>query len=298
MAETITTIIETITFPDGTHHHLIPMQNPACHPLREASICLAGLTFGPEGYVVQRRVPPIHEFLYVLSGSGIFEFPDHAAPLRKGDLLVLPAQSSYRYRTSKEGWRIMWFHLLNRGKWLMLDKPEPHIREAIVGEELCHVMEGLLKESIRDDVESSRLLTLYSEQIALYLSREIAASDSAHDRRMRQLLHDLWNSVNAQLRLEWNIASMAAKLNMSQAHFHRVCLRYSGCAPKQMLFRLRMQRAEELLVRYDYPLKNIAEELGYGTPFAFSNAFKRYEGVSPEYYRKQRGQILTGVTPL
>jgi AraC-like DNA-binding protein len=55
-----------------------------------------------------------------------------------------------------------------------------------------------------------------------------------------------------------------------------------------MVFRLRMQRAEELLVKYDYALKNIAEELGYGTPFAFSNAFKRHKGISPEHFRRQR----------
>jgi AraC-like DNA-binding protein len=288
MVKTIRNITETIIVPEGTHHHVLPLQNPACQALLDADCCVAGLSTAPNGYAVERRSPPNHELLYTLSGSGQLHAADRVLPVTPGQVMVLPAKSWYRYEALEPGWRIMWFHFSNRGLWLMLERAEPHVREGIAVNELQHAVEGLLAESVRDEAESARLVALFSEQIVLYLSREVSASDNAHDRRIRQQVYDLWNAVDAQLGLDWTVGRMAAQMNMSPAHFHRVCLRYSGCSPKQMVFRLRMQRAEELLVKYDYALKNIAEELGYGTPFAFSNAFKRHKGISPEHFRRQR----------
>jgi AraC-like DNA-binding protein len=50
--------------------------------------------------------------------------------------------------------------------------------------------------------------------------------------------------------------------------------------------RLRMQRAEQMLLTSECKLDQIAEPLGYKTPFAFSRAFKRCFGVSPAHYRE------------
>ena len=65
--------------------------------------------------------------------------------------------------------------------------------------------------------------------------------------------------------------------------------RYSFCRHNhgQMVTRLRMQHAEQLLMRSDINLERIAEELGYTNSFALSKAFKRERGISPRHYREQ-----------
>jgi transcriptional regulator GlxA family with amidase domain len=46
-----------------------------------------------------------------------------------------------------------------------------------------------------------------------------------------------------------------------------------------------MTSAAHLLRDSDRPLPAIAAEVGYGSPFAFSHAFKRQFGLTPGRYR-------------
>ena len=46
-----------------------------------------------------------------------------------------------------------------------------------------------------------------------------------------------------------------------------------------------MTRAARLLRDSDAPLSAIARQVGYESPFAFSHAFKRLFGQSPNQYR-------------
>jgi transcriptional regulator GlxA family with amidase domain len=57
--------------------------------------------------------------------------------------------------------------------------------------------------------------------------------------------------------------------------------------PREMVARLRMQRAGEMLRSTNYTLDRIASLVGYETPFALSRAFKKHAGVSPREYRSQ-----------
>lgn len=291
MAKTIKNIIETLIFPEGTCHTLLPLQSPLCRPFPEAAVCVAGISEVPAGYSVVRHNPVNHEVLFTLDGAGILNIGEKSLALKGNDVMVLPAGSSYRYESHEVPWHILWFHLYDQEIWAGVAESQPHVRPGITVSEIYHASERLLAEHIGKDTASSRLVSLLSEQVVLLLKRELAAEDSAHDRQLRQLLHGLWTDVNAQLGHNWTVAAMAERLNMSPAHFHRVCLRYAGCSPVKMLFRLRMQRAEEMLVKYNYGLKSISETVGYGTPFAFSNAFRRYKGISPREYRSRFGEM-------
>ena len=291
MLETIKNITETLIIPGGTRHYLIPLHHRSCERLQEAGFSVAGMTIAPVGYSVERRAHSTHEVLYTLSGSGTLRMSGRTLTLLEGEVMVLPARSSYHYQTCGAAWSILWFHLQDLSIWPMREPPEPCVRPGIAWRELRRATEGLLAEHLRNDGESARLMRLFAEQIVLYLSRELSAGGNAHAREMRRRIGELRERLSARLRHGWTVPEMAAELHMSPAHFHRVCLCYGGSTPKQLLFRLRMERAEDLLLRHDYPLKNIAEELGYGSPFAFSNAFKRYKGISPEHYRKRQGRI-------
>ena len=52
--------------------------------------------------------------------------------------------------------------------------------------------------------------------------------------------------------------------------------------------RLRMVRAQELLILHGVPQSVIGELVGYRSEFAFLGAFKRFSGVTPGEFRKRR----------
>jgi AraC-like DNA-binding protein len=55
----------------------------------------------------------------------------------------------------------------------------------------------------------------------------------------------------------------------------------------QYLMERRMQKACELLAEGQYGIKQIASQVGYASKAAFSNAFKRWNGQSPQAYRRR-----------
>ncbi len=50
---------------------------------------------------------------------------------------------------------------------------------------------------------------------------------------------------------------------------------------------LRMRQAMALLASESYTIETVAQQVGYDSPFAFSAAFKRHQGVSPSEYRQK-----------
>ncbi len=58
--------------------------------------------------------------------------------------------------------------------------------------------------------------------------------------------------------------------------------------PLEYLIRVRMDRAKDMLLSTDATIKQIAEAVGYADLYYFSRSFKKYFGVSPLHYRRDR----------
>jgi two-component system response regulator YesN len=54
---------------------------------------------------------------------------------------------------------------------------------------------------------------------------------------------------------------------------------------RSCLWRIRMERAAELLTSTDLPVREVAARVGYRQPAQFAKAFARRHGVAPTEYR-------------
>jgi transcriptional regulator GlxA family with amidase domain len=63
----------------------------------------------------------------------------------------------------------------------------------------------------------------------------------------------------------------------------------------QWLHRTRIRAAQHLLETTDHPVERIAVQVGFGSPAAFRDRFKRVTGVNPHTYRRsfRSGPALT-----
>ncbi|MBN2310426.1 MAG: helix-turn-helix transcriptional regulator [Candidatus Hydrogenedentes bacterium] len=265
----------------------MPLQTPETAALRRGGVAGAGINRGASGYLIERAEPPFHELLYTLEGTGQLTVGARATPAEPGSLLVLPARTVYRYEAVDVPWKIMWFHLNDLGPWLALGDGQPCVRQTSLLETLYRAVDGLRSESLAAASGSNRATSLFSELVVLYLEREVETSDTPRDRVLRQMLHDLWDTVNANLGAAWSVPELARKMNMSASGLHQAVVRLTGRTPKDTVRLLRMQRAEELLANYDCPLDEIADRVGYCSPFSFSTAFSRYKGMSPKMFRQR-----------
>jgi len=287
MAILIKRIRETVNISDNTVVRVVPYLAPELEPFRRSQVGFSGLMIAAPGYLVERRDYTLHELIFTLEGTGAVASQDCASELHGGDLLVLPAHTLYRYECACAPWRFMWFQLSNSGPWRSLAGMTIHARKSHVAGDLESAFLRLLNESVALELNAGYMTTLLSEQVVLYLERELALSEPPQQLGMRQRVDAIWMFVRQNLNKGWTTRGLADLGNMSESTFYRACLRHTGLNPHNMLLKVRMQQAEQLLRDSDYPVKMIAEIVGYSTPFAFSNAFKRYRKMSPKAYRAQ-----------
>ncbi|MER5556825.1 AraC family transcriptional regulator [Streptomyces sp. NPDC002793] len=85
----------------------------------------------------------------------------------------------------------------------------------------------------------------------------------------------------------WTVESLGAHAGLSRAAFARRFTAMVGQPPLTYLTWWRLTTAARLLQATDIPLSAVAQRSGYGSAYAFANAFKREYGISAGRYRQQ-----------
>ena len=85
----------------------------------------------------------------------------------------------------------------------------------------------------------------------------------------------------------WTVAELASRIGTSRAALARRFHDLVGEPPIAYLTSWRMALAADLLHQDGATVTAVASQVGYGSPFTFSAAFKRAHGVSPRGYRSR-----------
>jgi AraC-like DNA-binding protein len=83
----------------------------------------------------------------------------------------------------------------------------------------------------------------------------------------------------------WTVAELAAEAGVSRAAFARRFTELVGEPPMKFLTDWRLSLAADLLLEPEATVGSVAYQVGYGTPFALSTAFKRVRGISPHQHK-------------
>jgi transcriptional regulator GlxA family with amidase domain len=92
-----------------------------------------------------------------------------------------------------------------------------------------------------------------------------------------------WMQNNAEADL--SLVDIAVHAGMSTRTLNRRFREQTGSTPLQWLHRARIRQAQYLLESTDHPVDRIAGQVGFGSPTAFRDRFKRVVGTSPAAYR-------------
>jgi AraC-like DNA-binding protein len=86
----------------------------------------------------------------------------------------------------------------------------------------------------------------------------------------------------------WTVATLAAEVGASRAALARRFHEVVGEPPMAYLAAWRLALAADRLLEPGASVTAVARQVGYGSPFTFSTAFKRTYGTSPRSYRDAR----------
>jgi AraC-like DNA-binding protein len=84
---------------------------------------------------------------------------------------------------------------------------------------------------------------------------------------------------------QWTVAELAAEAGVSRAAFARRFAELVGEPPMAFLTDWRLSLAADLLLEPEATIGSVAYQVGYGSSFALSTAFKRVRGVSPQQHK-------------
>jgi AraC-like DNA-binding protein len=83
----------------------------------------------------------------------------------------------------------------------------------------------------------------------------------------------------------WTVAELARETGVSRAALARRFHELVGEPPMTFLTNWRIALAADLLLDPGATIGSVAHQVGYGSPFALSAAFKRVRGISPQQHR-------------
>jgi AraC-like DNA-binding protein len=83
----------------------------------------------------------------------------------------------------------------------------------------------------------------------------------------------------------WTVATLARETGVSRAALARRFHELVGEPPMSFLTGWRIALAADLLREPGSTIGSVAHQVGYGSPYALSTAFKRLRGISPKQYR-------------
>lgn len=86
-----------------------------------------------------------------------------------------------------------------------------------------------------------------------------------------------------------SLGDVAAHVYVSQWHLSKLINRHVNQSFFDILARMRMERAKELLADLSLRIHDVAEQVGYADVAHFSKSFKRLEGMTPGEYRESLG---------
>jgi AraC family transcriptional regulator len=87
--------------------------------------------------------------------------------------------------------------------------------------------------------------------------------------------------------------SLASVAHLSPFHFHRIYRALTGESVVATVQRVRLERAAHHLTVADNPVGDVAANVGYESPQAFSRAFRGFAGVSPSTFQMRQRRLTT-----
>jgi AraC-like DNA-binding protein len=148
----------------------------------------------------------------------------------------------------------------------------------------------MVRDSLGQDVFLDRLLDLVViSAVRDWYTRDSSRAPAWLRATADPVLGPALRRLDEDIAHPWTLASLAAEVGVSRAALARRFSTVLGEPAMAYLTGLRLERAADLLREPDTTIATVARQVGYGSPFALSAAFKRVRGVSPAQHRALAG---------
>ncbi len=238
-------------------------------------------TYGP-------RIQPFYQLFILLEGSVRLTLDEKVITLIPNQMILLfPGHQEYFEFDQLTPSRHAWFHF----------PPElisPKFRKSLSPLKSVQKLPEQLMEWIHFALRHQTLGTLYDSTLHSlgltcfhFLIDNLQRSQDSTLSPPHENLMKLEAKIRANLGHKWTLNSMADLMGVSIQHLNRLSKKYFQMSATEKLWLLRLEKARYLLGNTGWNLTEIAQVVGFETPFHLSRRFKQSYQITPSSYRAQ-----------
>ena len=191
-----------------------------------------------------------------------------------------------------DSWQGIWFIFKPRAEWESI----VHYKEYAPGLHVAHLQQCKQRHSIKKHFQDAlNAFNQHTKNSALIATHHMEAGLIAIHEFLQE--HNK-NHVDVRImqaadrlsqHFEWSIDvdSLAHQAELSPSRFAHLFKQQIGTAPMAYREQQRMKQARAYLIANELSIQDIAEALGYESPFHFSKRFKHHHQLSPKFFRQQ-----------
>ena len=232
---------------------------------------------------------PDIEITAVVDGTLVNFADGTSVPLQKGECALsfrgethaLTAHNTCRFLTIA-------FNLKNPSDTSVIDRlKEKYCKQKFSkGRTFTENLQIAINEFYTIDEYTARHLNALITELLVGLLRERGGKTEPSIESQRDLLAVAVGYMDTHAADMVTVREAADYIHLSYSAFFRLFKSCLGISPVAYLTEKKMQCAKELLATTDLSLSDIADRLGYSTPYNFSRAFREKIGVSPSAWKR------------
>lgn len=238
----------------------------------------------PNYHIVRKRFK-YHSLEYVVGGEGALTINDKTYPLHAGAMFGYGPTTHHVITTDPKNLLVKYFVDFVGPRFTSLLKTHPLAlhKPYYFSLDVQHLFATLHKHGRDNNSHVHKicaclleLLILQTADAALLLKD---AESPAH-----QTFHQIRDAIEQKFLAFSALPDIATHCNVDTSYICRLFKRYSKESPYEMLARLKMRHAADLLNNGHTLIKDVAATVGFQDPYHFSRVFKSAYGVSPKAF--------------
>ena len=244
------------------------------------------------GVGIDNQQPPVlrksgflyHQFLFVMEGTGIFEYDNKKVVIKPGSCVFIPKHIPHAYYSCCKKLTTAWISFDGAfAEPLLLQFSMTSIciiNQQTVSSLLSFHQRLLTIASHRYDAE--RLSAITYELIIEFYKQQI------HESSSYDVIHELEKIktyIDRHYKNDISLDFLADKFQISKYKICREYTKFYGYSPNQYQLLLRIQEAKSLLIQTDSTVKEISKSVGFEDNVYLGKVFKKFELVTPKQYR-------------
>ncbi len=267
--------------------------------LSDRSTDLEGVAPATKKKYDQLHFHSYYELFYVNNGKFTIKFEDEDKEFSKDDLIVIAPGTNHKTVMVNPGTARYNFNFVMEKNSL---KTNFSLYDALKGAfasectviSNCYSLREILKKIVVDIMQGDEvMLSMHFHELAVNIL-EFVDPPKAHPLsnqtisdsnmiRMYKLQQIIFTSYNQDISLNY----IADKLFLSTRQASRIIQQYFGCTYRELVAKMRMKVAVELLENTDMTILEIASQIGYNSIKGFYIYFKKQYDCLPTEYRKR-----------